>query len=510
MGIHLQQVTAVALQSDGKILVTGWGDTLVSANQQAFLVRLLANGDLDTVSARMSIGRSERWRAFSLAGFLPAELRGRHDGHHGWSGIERILLAGTPSARIGNRDFAVFAFDTTGGLELQMTIDFPVFPICSTGYIGHESVTRMLVQPDGSVLLAGYLDDFGAGVGFALAKLTPGLNRDPNFGNDGRVITTGVNATRIEGIAVQSDGSIVVAGGTNAGMGGFLLARYIQTTGALDPTFDASDADPTDDLLIIEPPLTATSVQPRDLAIQADGKIVIIGDDFNPNLSLGIATARIHPNGTNDAAFSAADMAFFQPGWQARTLRIQADGKILIGGKSVIRGETDFALLRLEGDPITVNTPPVANDDFFFVLEDTPRDLHDGGVPFWGNDEDADGDFPLTPQIVSGPAFGTLEQSGTGVDTIFTYTPKHNFFGNDQITYQVEDTRGGVSNVAIITLIVLAESDPPLSVDVLENTRDVVNLKSLFPPGMPIVFELLPKEAPGSVVATLSRSSAMC
>lgn len=468
LGINLQKVTGVALQADGKILVAGWGDDAFGT--QTILIRLLADGSLDPSFGPDANLDGVNDGAISMFNFRVADVAVTTDG----DGNEHILLAGTNL--VPDLDFALFSVDPAGGLEREVAIDFSDLSGLPTSYGGNESVTRMLVRPDGGVLLAGYLDDFGLGGGFALAKLTPNLIRDFNFGNSGRVITTGANATRIEGVVVQPDGNIVVAGVTNAGKGGFLLARYDETTGALDPSFDASDADPTDDLLHIVPPASATFVRTRDMAIQADGKIAIVGDDFTPNLSLGIAVARIHPNGTNDNEFSTSSMEFFQPDWQARVLRIQTDdGKILVGGKTALRGDTDFALFRLEGDSIALNTAPVANDDSYTVQEDMPRDLQDGGFPFWGNDTDADGDYPLTPRIVSGPSFGTLTTSGVAPDIVYTYTPALNYFGEDQITYQVEDARGALSNVAVITLSIQSENDPLISLDIPENTSDVAH-----------------------------------
>ena len=82
------------------------------------------------------------------------------------------------------------------------------------------------------------------------------------------------------------------------------------------------------------------------------------------------------------------------------------------------------------------NDTPVAADDSYSVTEDSVLTVAAPGV--LGNDTDADGD-PLTAQLVTGPADGTL---GLNADGSFTYTPDADFDGADSFTYSASD--GGV------------------------------------------------------------------
>jgi len=103
-----------------------------------------------------------------------------------------------------------------------------------------------------------------------------------------------------------------------------------------------------------------------------------------------------------------------------------------------------------------VNDPPVAQDDEYFVYEDTVTTIPIPGV--LANDYDPE-DEPLTATLIAGTSHGTvtLETSGS-----FTYTPNPNFVGQDQFTYQAND---GVSDSNVATVIINVEplNDQPLA-----------------------------------------------
>ncbi len=71
-------------------------------------------------------------------------------------------------------------------------------------------------------------------------------------------------------MALQSDGKIVVAGGTyNGSNDDFALARY-NADGSLDTTFDVDGKLTTD--------FASLSDSVSSIALQSDGKIVVAGD----------------------------------------------------------------------------------------------------------------------------------------------------------------------------------------------------------------------------------------
>ena len=96
---------------------------------------------------------------------------------------------------------------------------------------------------------------------------------------------------------------------------------------------------------------------------------------------------------------------------------------------------------------------PTANDDSYVTARDVPLIIGTPGV--LENDTDPNG-LPLTAQLVTGPANGTLILN---TDGSFVYTPNLGFEGTDSFTYRASNGFT-VSNVATVTVTVLG----PLSV----------------------------------------------
>jgi len=120
---------------------------------------------------------------------------------------------------------------------------------------------------------------------------------------------------------------------------------------------------------------------------------------------------------------------------------------------------------------LPINDQPIASDNSYSTVEDTPLSISAPGV--LGNDVDVDGD-PLTAQLVSGPANGTLVLNSNGS---FTYTPDLDYFGSDSFTYRAHDGQAG-SVPATVTITVTAVNDPPVawgdSYSIVEDTVLVV------------------------------------
>ena len=97
----------------------------------------------------------------------------------------------------------------------------------------------------------------------ALASAAPG-DLDVSFSGDGKQTTDFGGADLASAVAVQADGKLVVAGTSD---GNFALARY-GVDGALDPSFSGDGLVTTD---------IGGTDDGQGVAIQADGKIVVVG-----------------------------------------------------------------------------------------------------------------------------------------------------------------------------------------------------------------------------------------
>jgi adhesin/invasin len=96
---------------------------------------------------------------------------------------------------------------------------------------------------------------------------------------------------------------------------------------------------------------------------------------------------------------------------------------------------------------ITPDQPPNAENDGYSAFAGVPLNV-DASEGVLDNDSDPDGD-PMTVEVVSGPANGTLELNPDGS---FVYTSSSTFFGNVTFTYRV--TAGGLTDTATVTIIV--------------------------------------------------------
>ncbi len=117
---------------------------------------------------------------------------------------------------------------------------------------------------------------------------------------------------------------------------------------------------------------------------------------------------------------------------------------------------------------LDVNQPPTANDDTASTDEDVAV-----AIDVLANDTDSDGVLvPSSVLVTSGPNNGTT--SVDPVTGIVTYTPLSGFVGADTFTYTVEDDTANVSNIATVTITVLAGNQPPTANDDTASTDEDV------------------------------------
>jgi VCBS repeat-containing protein len=118
--------------------------------------------------------------------------------------------------------------------------------------------------------------------------------------------------------------------------------------------------------------------------------------------------------------------------------------------------DSNIATVTITVNP--VNDLPVAEDDVYNAVEDTPLVITDTGV--LSNDLDNDGD-PLTAVLVTDVSNGVLELDASGA---FTYTPDLDYNGVDSFTYVANDGAAD-SNFATVVITVTNVNDLPVAVD---------------------------------------------
>ncbi len=123
-------------------------------------------------------------------------------------------------------------------------------------------------------------------------------------------------------------------------------------------------------------------------------------------------------------------------------------------------GESAFSeQLALIGGVVIV--APSVNPDEINVLEDA-------SVSFDVLDNDEPNDNEYTLSIVSGPQQGNAQLTDEG---ILSYSPNANYFGSDQLVYQIENSQG-VPAEATVLIDVLPVNDPPEAVEDMYTMND--------------------------------------
>jgi len=206
------------------------------------------------------------------------------------------------------------------------------------GIFSSSFARAVAVQPDGRILVAGAVGE-DHGLAFGLARFLANGALDPNFGSGGTTSTDFADFRNetANGILLQADGKIVVAGTAEAqsgsGHGNFALARY-NVNGILDTTFLINGKGITD---------LGGDDRASAIAIQADGKIVVAGSTGG-----NFALVRYNPNGTLDATFDGDGKLTTDFGGNdgANAVSIQPDGRIIAVGSTLGSSQQQFALSR--------------------------------------------------------------------------------------------------------------------------------------------------------------------
>jgi uncharacterized delta-60 repeat protein len=316
-------VNALVIQSDGKILATGYSKS--GTTEDFALARYNTNGSLDTGFDTDGKLTSDIGSIYSVARAVAIQSDGK------------IVTAGYASNG-SNSDFSVVRYNTDGSFDTGFDGDGKaLIPIGSST----DTAYSVAIQSDGKIVVAGQTYT-GSSYDFAVARLNSDGSLDTSFDTDGKVTTDFFGYTDCaNGLAIQADGKIVVVGQSNQVYNAdFAIARYT-TSGALDTTFHV-DGKQTDSFFSYEDIAWA-------VAVQADGKIVVAGQTYNGS-NTDFAMIRYTSTGGYDTTFGTSwgrvTTGVLSSDDRAYAMAIQSDGKIVLGGSAYSASSTDFALVR--------------------------------------------------------------------------------------------------------------------------------------------------------------------
>ena len=237
------------------------------------------------------------------------------------------------AAGITDFDVAVARYEADGSLDTSFSQDGKV----TTDFGGQDGLGGMALQSDGKIVVAGWRGD-----DFALARYDVDGSLDATLSGDGMLITDVGGVDRADAVAIQPDGRIVAAGGSASD---FALARY-NPNGTLDPTFAGDGTQHTD---------FGGGESVRAVAIGADGRIVAAGSTSASADWTDIALARYHADGLLDTSFGTSGRqttdVYFED--SANDVTLDGDGRIVIAGTAAydfVIGRSDFAVARYGAD----------------------------------------------------------------------------------------------------------------------------------------------------------------
>lgn len=299
--------------SRGGLIVVGLVQTR-SAGSQMAVARYTMAGRLD---ARFGAGGLARtaFPAGATAFGVAIDAKGR------------IVAAGSSSNRI-----AVARFTGSGRLDPS----FGANGMVTTAFPGlHASGQAVVTLSGNAVVVAGGAGrSDGTGQGFVLVRYRSNGTRDPGFGTGGRVFTpfgTGADVVAAHALALRG-GQLVAAGLLDnpfAGGGAFALARYDSQTGRLDPSFSADGKVST--LLGEEAGAQGVLVQPNGRVVVAGLAQV------RPRQGDRFALTRYLADGSLDSGFGHGGIVTTTlPGNDAlgNAIAAQRDGRLVVAGQA--------------------------------------------------------------------------------------------------------------------------------------------------------------------------------
>jgi len=274
-------VQSIAVQADGKVLVGG-NFTQYDGTAAPYLVRLNADGSRDT-SFNIGTGFSSFVYAVALQADGKVLVGGLYSNFNGTAGLNRLVRLNAD----GSRD--------TG------------FSI-GTGFNG--SVAAIAVQADGKVLVGGQFTQYKSTTQNRLMRLNADGSRDASFTLAG----TGFGNT-ILSLVVQADGKVLAGG------------QFTSYSGTSANSLVRLNADGSRDTGFVVG--TGFNDYVQHLALQADGKVLVVGDFSGYQGAAAGRMARLNADGDRDAGFTTIGTGFSSTVY---AVAVQADDKILVGG----------------------------------------------------------------------------------------------------------------------------------------------------------------------------------
>lgn len=358
--------------SDGKILIGGYFFTY-NGVQRKGIARLLPEGSIDTTfnpglgsnfpilhlrnqpDGKILIGGSfTEYNNVARNGIARIHENGNLDttfdvgtGANNW--VRSILLQPDGKIIIGGH------FTSINGVPrnhiARLHPDGSIDTTFNPGNGANSFIYSMVLQPDGRILIGGLFNHYNGFFRRGIARINPNGSIDTTF-DPGNVIATATGSTRVNSVALQPNGQVIIGGWFFTSFGGNSRVNLIRlnANGSLDTTFLIG---------------TGTNEEVNAIDIQPDGKIVIGGFFTSYNGATATRIARINPNGSLDSTFSAGANLVVS------SIHVRPDGKLLVGGTfNALNGVARGMIARIDSSGRIDNTfnPVTGANSFVYSL----------------------------------------------------------------------------------------------------------------------------------------------
>jgi uncharacterized delta-60 repeat protein len=257
-----------------------------------------------------------------------------------------------------NWDIAVARFNADGSRDTSFGTNGGVITTYLTsGTNSDEEARAVALQPDGKIVVAGYVIKIFAYSGarrfFAVVRYNDNGSLDTSFGSGGKVFTEvsypgyQYSGAICNALVIEPDGKIVAVGTAtySSGIGPLHVTAGYNTDGSLDTSYGGGDGK-TASLFGSQVASYAYGA-----ALKSDGEIAIAGTSYYNNTSqqYNFSLVRLDSNGgyVHDTTTHFYDAAYDY----AYAVAVQRDDKIVLAGNTAYSSlYSDYALSRYEAD----------------------------------------------------------------------------------------------------------------------------------------------------------------
>jgi uncharacterized delta-60 repeat protein len=313
-------VFSISLQGDGKSILTG-NFVGFNGSTENGVVRLNADGSRDTsfnVNGSGAGGSIQVVYSSAISADGKILLGGSFTffNNISYKGLVRLNPDGSVDS----------SFDIGSGID--GTTDVNILP----------SVRKIVLQSNGKILAGGNFRTFNNQTKNLLIRLNVNGSEDTSF-DTGSGLTSKLIGSIVNAISVLPTDDIVVGG---------IFFNY-KNTNRVSLAFINNDGTPD----VINTP-TGNVGSIRDIEIQNDGKIIVVGKFDSVNGVFSNSIARLNADGTNDISFNPVLIDATSFSTVVSEVTLQPDGKILIAG-----------MMRTFGDNISQNIARLNADGSF-------------------------------------------------------------------------------------------------------------------------------------------------